>query len=130
MFKFCFTIDSIKQSIEHFRETDYKRVNLVLFNTINTQFKLLNKWSIINLLANSVPFYIYGILFKATFKYKFISFFIVNFLLILCIEITQYKFVIGTFDVDDILLNITFASLGFLTYFLCLELIQKNKIKM
>lgn len=115
LFKFSLSFEDIKDQIIEFRSNDYNKINLVLFDTIRTQLSLLNKWAIINLIANTIPFLFYGILFFVAFDIKFIKMLLINFIFILSLEIIQLYFYIGTFDVDDILLNIAFIIIGFTT---------------
>lgn len=114
LFKFNLTIDDIKNEIFEFRSSDYKKVNLVFFNTIKTQLTLLNKWALINLAANTAPFSFYGFLFFYSFKLSFLKTFIINTIFILIIELLQLSFVIGSFDIDDLFLNVLFIMIGFI----------------
>lgn len=112
LFKFNFTLDSIKESINTFRINDYQKVNFILFKSILMQLKLFNFWSVINLFANTIPFILYGVLFRlSVVKYNYI-FIVLNVLFVLLIEFIQLFFVIGTFDIDDIFLNILCIYIG------------------
>lgn len=51
--------------------------------------------------------------------------FILCFLLSLCIEVTQLILQVGSFDVDDLLLNTTGGILGYITY----HIVQKMRIR-
>lgn len=124
LFKFNFTLDSIKESIDTFRGNDYQRVNFILFNSILMQLKLFNFWSMINLFSNTIPFLIYGFLFRLTLdKYNSI-FCILNIVFVLFLEFIQLYFVIGTFDIDDIFLNVLCIFFG---VFLSAKLIFKKR---
>lgn len=112
LFKFKFTYTDILNSINVFRENNYNRVNLIAFKTIKTQINVLNYWSVTNLLANTLPFYILGLLYQVSFKNNLIQKILISFLFILFIEIIQLIFYIGIFDIDDLILNTSFIILG------------------
>ncbi len=114
LFKFNFTIDDMRESIEHFRLIDYNRVNLKFLNSIKMQLNIMDRWAILNLFGNTIPFLIYGFLFSVTFKITLFKSFIINSSFILSLELIQLIFVIGTFDIDDIFLNLLSILLGFL----------------
>lgn len=105
LFKFSFTINDLKDTIEQFREVEYQRVNLDFLNTIKMQVSILDRWAIINLLGNTIPFVIFGLLFYISFKCKIINLFLYSLIFIISLELIQLIFVIGTFDIDDIFLN-------------------------
>ena len=56
---------------------------------------------------------------------KWYNNFILGFFLSLCIEVTQLVFKVGSFDVDDLLLNTIGGILGFL----CYKLVQEFRIR-
>ncbi len=112
LFKFNFTFNDLKESILLFRESDYDKVNLVLFNTIKLQLNDLNYWSLTNLFANTIPFLIFGILLTLSFKINLFYEILIITVFVLFIEVNQLIFMIGTFDVDDIFLNVIFSFIG------------------
>ncbi len=121
------TIDSFKDMVAEFRGNNYDRVNLNIFSTIKMQLRILNKNSVINLLVNTIPFIIYGVIFKLAFiekKNKILCF--SAFTLVLLIEIFQYIFFIGAFDIDDILLNYISIIIGFLIIICTRKIIIKK----
>lgn len=71
-----------------------------------------------NILGNIFAFsplgFLLPILFKKCKKIKHIFF--VSFILSLSIEITQVQFYLGSCDIDDIILNVSGAILGFAIY--------------
>ncbi len=105
LFKFSFTIEDFKNTIEQFREVDYKRVNLDFLSTLKIQIDILDRWAIVNLLGNTIPFIVYGFLFINAFKINIFNAIIINLIFVLSLELIQFIFVIGTFDIDDIFLN-------------------------
>ncbi|MFI3252615.1 MAG: VanZ family protein [bacterium] len=112
LFKFNFTYERIKESIELFRVSDYKMVNLDFLSTIKMQINQKNNWAFLNLFGNTIPFIFYGILFVLSFDTSLIKSILINLFVVLLIEIIQLIFVIGTFDIDDIFLNLTSIILG------------------
>lgn len=114
LFKFNFTINDLNDFINEFRSVNYKRVNLELFSSIKMQVNILDRWAILNLIANTVPFVILGLLYKYCFKTSLIKSIIISAIFILSLELIQLIFVIGTFDIDDILLNFISILIGVL----------------
>lgn len=113
LFKFCFTLNQIEENILIFRESGYNRLNLELFRTIKMQINhIREEWAIKNLLGNTIPFIVYGVLYELAFKQKIIKAMLINLNLVVLIEIIQLVFIIGTFDIDDILLNTLCIFLG------------------
>lgn len=114
LFKFNFTINDLNDFINEFRSVNYKRVNLELFSSIKMQVNILDRWAILNLIANTVPFVVLGLLYKYCFKTSLIKSIIISAIFILSLELIQLIFVIGTFDIDDILLNFISILIGVL----------------
>lgn len=114
LFKFNFTINDLNDFINEFRSVNYKRVNLELFSSIKMQVNILDRWAILNLIANTVPFVVLGLLYKYCFKTSLIKSIITSAIFILSLELIQLIFVIGTFDIDDILLNFISILIGVL----------------
>jgi glycopeptide antibiotics resistance protein len=77
-----------------------------------------------NLVGNIVLFFPFGILLPLLFKNisSFRKVFAITFAISLCLELIQLFAILGNFDVDDLLLNLLGASLGFGTYILIKEL--------
>lgn len=99
------------------------RYNLVLFKEIKRylyNIETIGYWSVvINLLGNVVCFIPFGIILPVTsrkFK-KLYSVIFLMFLFSLFVELTQLLFKIGSFDVDDILLNVIGAFIGYVIYY-------------
>ncbi|MFI3328846.1 MAG: VanZ family protein [bacterium] len=115
LFKFSFTIKEIQENILIFRTNGYDKINIELFKTIKMQIDNINEsWAIRNLLGNTIPFVLYGLFYQLAYKHNFVKTITINLIIILLIETIQYTFAIGTFDIDDILLNIISISLGML----------------
>ena len=104
--------------------SDGYRYNLILFKEI----KRFIVWSmespigfrsmLLNVLGNIVCFVPLGFLVPSVinFKNKFLAVVIVAFSSVLMVEVIQLVTKIGSFDVDDILLNVSGAMLGYGIY--------------
>lgn len=98
--------------------------NLVPFKTITNYFKYRRSFGdmnyYINIYGNIIAFMPLGyFLFVFEKKHRFYKSIIIPFVLSLMIEIAQIKMKVGSFDVDDIILN---TLGGFCVYFLLLSL--------
>ncbi len=93
--------------------------NFIPFRSISTQFKYITQWwALKNLLGNIIPFIPFGLLLPITYK-KFsstISVFFTGLASILLIEIFQFFTKLGSFDVDDIILNMIGIVCGYLMF--------------
>ena len=93
--------------------------NFIPFRNISTQFKYITQWwALNNLLGNIIPFIPFGLLLPITYK-KFssmISVFFTGLASILLIEIFQFFTKLGSFDVDDIILNMIGIVCGYLMF--------------
>lgn len=94
-----------------------KTVNLVPFATIMRYMKSLHSGAdlfLINILGNIVFFIPMGILRQAFKKLKnFWLYILIVLLIILILEVLQFVTMSGTFDVDDMLLNMIGALIGY-----------------
>ena len=99
--------------------TDDPRFNLILFNEINRfivyREQLGMKAFMLNVVGNCVAFIPGGFLLPVISRRcrSFISCTLVGFVISFFIECTQLIFQVGSFDVDDMLLNTLGAVLGF-----------------
>ena len=93
--------------------------NLIPFRSMSTQIKYITQWwALKNLLGNIIPFIPFGFLLPIAYK-KFsstISVFFTGLASILLIEIFQFLTKLGTFDVDDIILNMIGIVCGYLMF--------------
>lgn len=90
--------------------------NFILFKTISNYFLNPSIHHIINLVGNIVIFIPFGFLILLLSKDKEISFkgvFFRSLCLSLCLECLQVVFSIGSFDVDDLVLNTLGGLLGY-----------------
>ena len=104
-----------------FTERTY-HYNLMLFREIKRFWVYrhsLGTWSVmLNLVGNVVAFIPLGMLLPRLFEKsrKFLPTVFFCFEFSLCVEIIQLVFKVGSFDVDDILLNTAGGVLGYLFY--------------
>ncbi len=104
--------------------TGYYRYNLVPFNEIKRYILYSDKFTseqlLVNIMGNIGAFLPFGFFVPITLEgYK--SFLKVTFLSLAfsaCVESIQLIMRVGSFDVDDIILNTTGGALGFFLYFL------------
>jgi len=93
--------------------------NLVPFRTIKAYIDDI-RFGIAfrNILGNIIPFIPMGFLIPAAFpsQRNIVKTLISCFLLILSIEILQLIFFLGSFDVDDIILNLLSCFIGFMLF--------------
>lgn len=91
--------------------------NLVLFRSISVQIRHISQWwALKNLLGNIIPFMPFGFLLPITYR-KFnsaIKVLSTGIASILFIEIFQLLTKLGSFDVDDIILNMIGIICGYL----------------
>lgn len=105
---FPYTIEAIQIRISN-------RGNIIPFETIMNTFNLLSSWSIFNLLGNILIFIPLGILLT-NIKGNIVFVFMLSLITTCTLEISQFITNIGTFDVDDILLNSFGGFIGYLLY--------------
>lgn len=106
--------------------SDTYRYNLVLFNEINRYVSNIDTIGIgsvvLNLVGNVVCFIPFGIILPLTSD-KVRKWYKVTLLMVLFsffVEVLQLVFRIGSFDVDDIFLNVWGAVIGYIIYY-CFE---------
>ena len=115
--------------------TDDPRFNLILFNEINRfivyREQLGMKAFMLNVVGNCVAFIPGGFLLPVISRRcrSFISCTLVGFVISFFIECTQLIFRVGSFDVDDILLNTIGAALGFVLFRLIRSGRDKRRLK-
>lgn len=106
--------------------------NYIPFKEINRgiqDLSISNPFAIKNVAGNIIAFIPFGILVPMLFKPKassFITVFFYSFLLSLSFELTQLFLYIGTFDVDDLILNTSGGMIGY-GVFRLLTIFRGNK---
>ena len=115
--KFNGSFSRIINRIEYNSLPDSINYNLIPFHSISVQLERISEgWARYNLLGNIVPFIPMGFLLPLVFDkinafWKVIG---VGFVADLCFEAFQYITKTGSFDVDDIILNMTGIMFGYL----------------
>lgn len=109
--------------------------NLIPFRSMSTQIERITQWwALKNLLGNIIPFIPFGFLLPFTYE-KFSSTIKVlsaGLASILLIEIFQFFTKLGSFDVDDIILNMIGIVCGYLIFLVInrffLMILRKERI--
>ena len=86
-------------------------------------------WALKNLLGNIIPFIPFGFLLPIAYK-KFssaINVFCVGVASILLIELFQFFTKLGSFDVDDIILNMVGIVCGYFMFLLAKFLLKRHR---
>jgi glycopeptide antibiotics resistance protein len=105
----------------HFQSTGW-RYNLIPFTTIKRYMVHFHSYNFrtwaINLLGNIAVFTPFGLFLPALFKSanRIGLFLIIFFLPLLVLEILQTLLRLGSFDVDDLILNVLGAVIGFVVF--------------
>lgn len=117
-------------------EVSVYRYNLKPFSEIKRYLKYYDtigfEGFMLNIVGNVAAFVPFGFcmpVFAKSYR-NFLVTFLNGLLIITCIETIQLVFMVGSFDVDDILLNITGVILGFFAYKIAVyirKIIRKNK---
>ena len=111
-------INTIQSNMER-RAQGESGANLVPFRTIKAYINDISFGiAFINILGNIIPFIPMGFLIPTAFpsQRNIIKTMISCFLLILSIEILQLIFFLGSFDVDDVILNLLSCFIGFMLF--------------
>ena len=103
--------------IHNFNTYNTHGYNFDLFTTIKKyELNFPSRWSIINQTANIFPFIGLGIIIKLVSLWNIIDTFLVILPILIILESFQITFGIGTFDVDDIWLNVLSVLYGYIIY--------------
>jgi glycopeptide antibiotics resistance protein len=109
----------------------FQKGNLIPFKEISRTIHGISSHGLINLVGNFAIFMPYGILLGLMLRNKKISFidaFIFSLGLSLILESAQALFSIGSFDVDDLILNSTGGLLGFIIFKLSAKLVITSSV--
>lgn len=93
--------------------------NIVPFKTIDLHIRYYSRsWAKLNLWGNLIPFVPYGFLLPIVYPKmnRFANVFLYGLLSVLFIEVFQFFTRLGTFDVDDIMLNMVGICFGYLLF--------------
>ena len=117
-----------------FAEREY-HYNLVLFTEIRRFWTYREQLGFLavaaNLLGNVVGFMPFGMILPLISRNARGFFFITfsGFTLSLCVEVTQLMTKLGSFDVDDILLNTIGGVLGYIVFLICNGIRRKHDVR-
>lgn len=120
-------------SPEHFNSC-----NLIPFKTITSYIKVLINHRmnfdiiVMNLLGNLLLFLPMGVFLPLIFKEKFNKFwkFLVFIIItVIFVEVLQFITFLGSLDIDDFILNVIGAIIGFLIYKICNKIIGLGEKK-
>ena len=107
---------------------DQLRSNLIPFHTIALYWKLLSRpvfrqSAIINLVGNVVMFIPLGFLLPKVFskQNRFYKVLLTTTAAITLVELVQYVTLLGSCDIDDLILNVIGAAIGYGIYKKCLS---------
>ena len=122
---------SVESLLERMRAEPYgKTYNLEPFATLKIQWRYISEsWARFNLIGNTLPFIPFGFLLPTTYRKKCSLFkvLLLGFLFVLFAETVQFYTNLGTFDVDDIILNMSAIFLGYLPVGIAAIFTRKKK---
>lgn len=123
LFKFHLSFAYISEkinSVKWNRELGVWNINLLPFKTICSQLRRFKHIPIIvmeNILGNIVIFIPFGVLFPLSLrKTSYYKTFLAGIIYVLFIELMQFVFMLGVFDIDDIILNCVGIACGYVIY--------------
>lgn len=126
--KFRGSFGELRDKINSYSMDSSVNYNLIPFRSIGSQILYISQgWALKNILGNLVAFIPFGFLLPITYKKvnTYIKVYIVGVLSIVSMESLQLITKLGSFDVDDIILNMVGLSIGYLV--LCLMKRSLNK---
>lgn len=98
------------------RMDGFWNINLIPLHSLRSQFKHITEWwALKNILGNFIPFIPFGVLLPLAYpQYNRLGrVFIISLFTVLAIESYQFITMLGSFDVDDIILNTIGMILGY-----------------
>ncbi len=104
--------------------------NLVPLRSVGEQLEhITESWSLMNLLGNIVPFVPFGFLLPLYYRKAkpFIKTFLIGLLFVFFVEVFQFFTRLGSFDIDDIILNMSSIILGYIMIRIVLQFVDKRK---
>lgn len=99
----------------YLRRLGYDNVNVEVFHTIKMCFdNVETAWGVKNLIGNTMPFLALGVITRVAWKsYSSLQIYCSVSAMLLVLEILQYMLLLGTCDIDDVMLNLSFLKIGF-----------------
>jgi glycopeptide antibiotics resistance protein len=123
---------SVQALLDRMQAEPYgKTYNLVPFATIRVQLRYLSEgWARFNLLGNTIPFIPFGFLLPMSCRKKCSlgKVLLLGLVFVLFAETVQFYANLGSFDVDDIILNMTAIFLGYIPVGIA-GIVRKSKRK-
>lgn len=129
---FKYPLEMIMESFRHSSEIPLENrlvfSNFIPFESIGiyTSGAVNGKVSLENLLGNILAFLPLGFLlpFLKEKGNKLVGVLLSAFILSLAFELIQFLFNIGSLDIDDLILNVSGALIGYLAYLVCLKILR------
>lgn len=128
--KFNGSFEELKNRVIMLSSGDARNYNLIPFGSLRTQLTHITEWwALKNILGNIIPFMPFGFLLPLVSKKtnSFFRVFVISILTILFIEFFQFFTKIGSFDVDDIILNFVGIMCGYVVLLIAKLLVEKRK---
>ena len=114
------------EALDGYSDKIMENINLVPFYTLKDYISMLKSGetrritylAIINLVGNVIMFVPLGFLLPFIYKRakSFAGCMVTSFIILLCVEVTQLITFLGSFDIDDLLLNMVGAFIGYIGY--------------
>lgn len=123
-------IDRMKH-IQSDRSLGYWNINLVPLRTILPYLsEIKSDYAFLNILGNIICYIPLGLLIPITFRTlrSFWKVTLFSFVIIFIIECLQFLLLLGYFDVDDIMLDMLSAIVGYFFFIFLLQFCQKVKL--
>lgn len=135
LFKFDLSINSIMEkinSVRWSREQGAWNINLIPFRTISSQLcllKIIPTIVIKNIVGNIIIFVPFGFLYPIGYEKtrKYHKTFLAGLVYILIVEFIQFICMLGSFDVDDIILNSIGVFCGYVIFEIILKVWRQRK---
>ena len=117
------------QEPERMKERLLQQGNFAPFKEIKGNLRSKSTHSLVNLFGNIALFIPFGLLLSFCLKsrMRFLKVLLLSFLMSLSLEAAQVIFAMGTFDVDDLILNTSGGILGYILYSMYRWTAPKNK---
>lgn len=121
-------LSSLIENPDSLSKTMSYRSNIILLHTIKDSLEHPTSHNLINLFGNVAIFVPFGFLAGTMIKkYSFVFVMLLSFSFSLLLECAQIILRMGTFDVDDLLLNTSGGVIGYLLWKLCRVLIKREE---